>query len=164
MGIKLYELSEAFLTLQNMVDEQMPDADILTALSTIQGDVETKAVSIADLIKGWEAEVSAITIEQQRLAKRKQSRENAIDHMKQYLYGAMNQMKLKRIATPTMTIAIQANKPSVKILDKDKVPGKFCTMIPEYWEVDKKAIAKAIKEGEKVDGVEMVESSSLRFR
>ena len=164
MSIALYELSEAHRNILNLIDEEIPDQDIMNALRAIEGHIETKAVNIANLVKSLEVEVDAIAAEEKRLARRKKSRENTVRNVKQYLRDAMEQVNMLKIKTPTMSISIQNNPPSVHVLSEDEIPGKFLTLIPEHYIADKKAIAEAIKGGEEVPGCELVRGRSLRIR
>lgn len=164
MAIALYELSTAYQNVQNLIDDESPDTDIINALQVIEGQIEVKAVNIANLIKSLEAEAEVIKAEEKRLAQRRKSRENAADNVKQYLKLAMEQMGMDKIKTATRTISIQLNPPSVHVLNEDEIPGKFLTLIPEHYEVNKKAIAEAFKAGEEVKGAELTRGRSLRIR
>ena len=57
--------------------------------------------------------------------------------------------------------SIQANAPSVNILDEDLIPDA-------YWKIERKPmkteIKKAIEAGELTEGVELVRTKSLRLR
>lgn len=164
MSIALYDLSEAYLNIQNLIDDESPDNDILNALTTIEGAIEVKAGNIANLIKSLEAEAEVIKAEEKRLAQRRKVRENASDNVKQYLKFAMEQMGVDKIKTPTRTISIQMNPPAVYISNEDEIPGKFLTLIPEHYEVNKKLISEALKAGEDVKGAELSRGRSLRIR
>lgn len=164
MSMALYELSEGYLNVLNLIDEENPDSDIMNALTVIEGAIEVKAGNIANLIKSLESEAEVIKAEEKRLAQRRKSRENAADNVKQYLKMAMEQMGLDKIKTPTRTISIQLNPPAVQIANEDEIPGKFLTLVPEHYEVNKKLIAEALKAGEEVKGCELSRGRSLRIR
>ena len=164
MTLALYELSQGYQNLLSMVDEESPDIDIINALTVIEGAIEVKAGNIAHIIKTLESEASFIKDEEKRLSLRRKSRENTVINMKQYLQDAMTQMGLDKIKTPTRTISIQVNPPAVQIIDEDVIPGKFLTLIPEHYEVNKKLISEALKVGEEVKGAELSRGRSLRIR
>lgn len=164
MAIALYELSQAYLTVANMIDEETPDQDILNALMTIEGQIEVKAVNIANLIKSIEAEAEIIKAEEKRLSQRRKSRENVVINVKQYLKETMEQMGKDKIKTAVWTVSIQNNPPAVQITNEDEIPGKFLTLIPERYEVNKKLISEALKAGEEVKGAELSVGRSLRIR
>lgn len=164
MTLALYELSQGYQNLLSMVDEESPDTDILNALTVIEGAIEVKAGNIAHIIKTLESEASFIKEEEKRLSQRRKSRENTVVNMKQYLQDAMEQMGLDKIKTPTRTISIQVNPPAVQIIDEDVIPGKFLTLVPEHYEVNKKLISEALEAGEEVKGAELLRGRSLRIR
>lgn len=164
MSIALYNLSEAYQNVLNLIDDENPDSDILKALQTIEGQIEVKASSMATLIKSLESEADFIKTEERRLAQRRKVRENAVSNIKQYLQSAMEQMGMDKIKTSTWTFNIQNNPPAVQIVNEDEIPGKFLTLIPERYEVNKKLISEALKSGEEVKGCELIRGKSLRIR
>jgi len=164
MTLALYELQKGYQNLLGMVDEESPDSDIINALTVIEGAIEVKAGNIAHIIKTLESEASFIKEEEKRLSARRKTRENTIANMKQYLQDTMTSLGMDKIKTPTRTISIQLNPPAVQIVDEDVIPGKFLTLIPEHYEVNKKLISAALKAGEDVKGAELNRGSSLRIR
>lgn len=164
MSIALYELSTGYQNLLSLIDDEMPDQDILHALTTLEGQIEGKAISIANIIKQIEAEADVIKNEEKRLALRRRSRENAVGSMKSYLQGVMTQLDIDSLKSPTRSIKIQNNPPSVYVFDEDKIPGKFLTLVPEHYEVNKKLVADALKAKEVVPGAELTVGRSLRIR
>ena len=56
-----------------------------------------------------------------------------------------------------MTIAVRINPPSVKVVDEAVIPQCFKRLIPEQWQVDKKAILENWKDERPTpEGVEIV--------
>lgn len=164
MTLALYELSQGYQNVLSLVDEENPDSDIINALTVIEGAIEVKAGNIAHIIKTLETEASYIKEEEKRLSARRKTRENTITNMKQYLQVSMTQMGIDKIKTPTRTLSLQDNPPAVQIIDEDEIPGKFLTLIPERYEVNKKLISEALKAGEGVKGAELSRGRSLRIR
>ena len=162
--MKLYELSEAYSGVLNLIDEDSPDADITKALTTIEGELQVKATSIANLIKSLEAEVVVIKKEEVRLSLRRKSRENAAESVKQYLKGAMEQMGLSKIKGATRTISLGGSAPALKITNADLIPQKFLTHVPAHDDVRNDEVKKALKAGEEVPGAKLVSGISLRIR
>lgn len=164
MSIALYNLSEAYQNVLNLIDEENLDSDILNALKTIEGAIEVKAVNIANLIKSLEAESKVIKAEEERLALRRKSRENAANSIKQYLQSNLNELKMDKIKTPTRSLYFQKNPPSIEITNLDLVPQKFLNFIPASYVPRKDEIAKAWKDGEEVPGVYVSQGRSLRIK
>jgi hypothetical protein len=164
MNMTLYDLAEGYQNVLALIDEESPDTDVLNALTTIEGAIEVKAGNIANLIKSLEAEAEVIKTEEKRLAQRRKSRENAADYVKQYLKVSMEQMGMDKIKTPTRTISIQNNPPSLLITDKDIIPQKYLTLIPEHFEVRNDAVKDDLKAGVDVPGAELKTGRGLRIR
>lgn len=164
MSIKLYDLAEAYQNILNLIDEENPDTELTNALSAIEGQIEIKAINIANLIKSLESEAEIIKAEEQRLAQRRKARENAVVRIKEYLKENLETLGMEKIKTPTRTIYVQDNPPTVNIIDPDKIPGKFLTLIPEHYEPRKKDIIEAWKAGEEIPGVEITRGKGVRIK
>jgi len=164
MSIALYELSQGYRDLLSLVDDDSPDQDILHALTTIEGAIEVKAVSIANVIKVIEAEAEVIKAEEKRLALRRKSRENAVNGMKQYLQGAMEQLGIDKIKTPTRTVTVQNSPPSLYISNPEIIPQKYLTLVPARYEVRNADVKEDLKAGIKIPGAELTVNKSLRIR
>lgn len=163
--MKLYELSEAYKNLWNMVEDDETDLTIVEqALQTVEGAIETKAGNIAIFIHNLDSEAKLIKGEEDRLKSRRQAIENKRDRIKEFLQFSLEQMGLEKVKTATHTIAIQNNPPAVQIINEDEIPGRFLTLVPEHYEVNKKAISEALKSGEEVPGAILARGRSLRIR
>ena len=76
MSFKLYELTEMYQNIWDLVADEEVDLDTLeTALSQVEDNLETKAESMAKLVKGIDGDVTALKEEENRLAKRRKARE-----------------------------------------------------------------------------------------
>ena len=164
MSIALYELAQGYRDLISLVDDESPDTDILHALTTIEGAIEVKAVSIANVIKVIELEADVIKAEEKRLSLRRRSRENAVTGMKQYLQGVMEQLGIDKIKTPTRSVSVQNCPPVLYISNPDIVPQKYLTLVPARYEVRNADIKEDLKAGIEIPGAELTVSRSLRIK
>lgn len=163
--MKLYDLSEAYINIQNLLDTEGADQESLNmALAEIGTEIESKAQNIAYIIRGMESDTVAIKEEEKRLADRRKAIENRIKWLKDNIKEHMQLTNIDKIKTATVTIALQNNPPAVNITDQEQIPAKYLTVIPEQYVADKKAIASAIKAGEGVPGAELTQGQSLRIR
>lgn len=163
--MKLYDLSEAYVNIQNLLDTEGTDQESLNmALAEIDTEIERKAQNIAYIIHGMESDTTAIKAEEKRLADRRKAIENNIKWLKDNLKEHMQLTGADKIKTATVTISLQNNPPAVNITDQTQIPAKYLTVIPEQYVADKKAIASAIKAGEGVPGAELIQGQSLRIR
>ena len=75
MGFKLYELTEMYENIWDLIGDDEVDLDALeVALTSIEDNIETKAESMAKLIKGIDGDIATLKEEEQRLAKKRRTR------------------------------------------------------------------------------------------
>lgn len=161
---KLYELTEMYQNIWDLVEDEEVDLDTLeTALSQVEDNIELKAESMAKLIKGIDGDVIALKEEENRLAKRRKALENKQANIKLYLENQFKAMGLDKIKTPIFTVALQNNPPSVNILDEDLIPEQYKKSVTTV-SIVKKDILEALKEGQVINGAEIKQGKSLRIR
>ena len=113
---------------------------------------------IALAVKNYAAEAKAIKEEEEKLAKRRRSCENAAQRCKEYLKQALGGEKLK---TARVSVSYR-NSESVTIDDLGSLTEEYIR-IPEP-QADKTAIKKAIKAGKEVAGAHIETSKSVIVR
>lgn len=149
----LYEIDEAML---KCIDEETGEVDteMLDALTMAK---ESKLENIALWIKDLEAEAEALKAEKQAFEKRQQAAEKKAESLKNYLTGYLNGEKFK-----TVKCAVSFRKTqSVNIINVMDVPPMYVNV---EIKPDKNAIKAALKDGKKVSGAELVESTSCQIK
>ena len=160
---KLYEISDRYKNIQELLDNpDLPEVDILQALSKIDEEFDTKAENIAKLISALNSDIDGMAKEIKRLQNRKSVMEHRADDLKSYIYEHMKAIKKKKIKGKLFTLSIQKNSPSVSVIDEGAVPGQY--KIPQPPKLDKKAILTDLKRDKKIDGIEIKQGTSLRIR
>ena len=159
--MKLYELTEAWAAIQDMIDTvDADDEQIIAALENIDAAIEEKADNYAKIIFSMKAEAEAIKAEEKRLATKRQSLENRAKWLQKNLEVAMINTGRKKFNTSLFVFNVQKNAPSLDDFDESIVPE-------DYWKVtrsiDRPALLKAVKAGE-VEGIELKQTESLRIR
>lgn len=161
--MKLYELTEAYKSIWELVTDGDVDLEALeAALQQVEDDLNSKAENMAKLIKSIEANVDAIKTEEQRLAARRKALENKKDNIKQYLEMQLNIAGIGKVKTPVFTIGIQNNPPSVNVIDEAIIPKKY--LVEQAPVIDKKTLLAELKSGIVVPGAEIKQTRSLRIR
>lgn len=161
---KLYDLAENYRAIADLLDDPtMEQAIIAQALATIEQDLTVKAGNMAALMKCIEGDISVMKAEEQRLADRRRATENRLKWLKDYIKEGMELAGLDKIKTATFTIALQNNPPRVEIDDMAKIPKQYIIETISY-SPDKKAMADALKAGDKVEGAHLEQGRSLRIR
>ncbi|TYR75543.1 siphovirus Gp157 family protein [Rossellomorea vietnamensis] len=158
--MKLYELSNNYAALMEMAEEMDPTT-LQDTLESIQEEIEDKAENIAKLIKNLNADVDALKAEEKRLADRRRGLEGKVSNLKEYLQNQLEVAGLDKVKRPTLTVSIQNNPPSVKVID-EKLLSDY--MIPVDPKLDKKAILEALKDGREVNGAELMRTRGVRIR
>ena len=158
---KLYELTERYMQLIDL-SEQLDPETFKDTLDAIQDSLEDKVENTAKVVKSLEADVTAIKEEEKRLKERRQVLETKIDSIKNYLKEQLELAGIDKVKRPTITVSIQKNPPSVKVIDEKLIPSSF--MIAKAPELDKKAVLEKLKDGEEVPGVELFQGRSLRIK
>lgn len=155
--MKLYDIAEIYENLENIDDE----VAVAAAMDAVDAALEEKLESTAKVIRNLEAEADGLEAEEKRLKARKTAVKNRIADIKGYVQGNLEAMGKDKVTSGIFKWSIQANKPSVNILDEDLIPDA-------YWEIERKPmkteIKKAIEAGELTEGAELVRTKSLRLR
>ncbi|WP_322630339.1 siphovirus Gp157 family protein [Aedoeadaptatus coxii] len=155
--MKLYDIAEIYENLENIDDE----VAVATAMDAVDAALEEKLESTAKVIRNLEAEAEALEAEEKRLKARKMAVKNRIADIKGYVQGNLEAMGKDKVTSGIFKWSIQANAPSVNILDENLIPD-------DYWKIEckpmKTEIKKAIEAGELTEGAELVRTKSLRLR
>lgn len=155
--MKLYDIAEIYENLENIDDE----VAVATAMDAVEAALEEKLESTAKVIRNLEAEAEALEAEEKRLKARKTAVRNRIADIKGYVQVNLEAMGKDKVTSGIFKWSIQANAPSVNILDESLIPDNF-------WKIERKPmkteIKKAIEAGELTEGVELVRTKSLRLR
>lgn len=164
MSFKLYELTEMYQSVWDLISDDEVDLEAMeNALSTIEDTIESKAESIAKLIKSIDSDMLALETEEKRLYARRKALSNKQKGIKDYLEYQLKSMGVDKVKTPLFTVALQNNPPSVNVLDESLVPSWYSKTVTTTSLV-KKDILDALKRGIDVPGVEMKQDKSLRIR
>ena len=130
-------------------------------MDAVDAALEEKLESTAKVIRNLEAEADALEAEEKRLKARKTAVRNRIADIKGYVQENLEAMGKDKVTSGIFKWSIQANAPSVNILDESLIPD-------DYWKIERKPmkteIKKAIEAGELTEGVELVRTKSLRLR
>lgn len=155
--MKLYDIAEIYENLENIDD----DVAVATAMDGVEAALEEKLESTAKVIRNLEAEADGLEAEEKRLKARKMAVKNRIADIKGYVQQNLEAMGKDKVTSGIFKWSIQANAPSVNILDESLIPD-------EYWKIERKPmkteIKKAIEAGELAEGAELVRTKSLRLR
>lgn len=166
--MKLYELSNEYQTLMNLVDEDIPADVISDTLEAISAEIEVKADNIACMLKNLDADISAIKAEEERLAERRRKKQASYEWFKQYLSTELRKAEVSEIETARNRISFRKSE-SVDITDE----GAFIEWAEENRDdlltfsppkINKNAVKAAIKDGANIAGAQMVEKQNIQIK
>ncbi|CAC9931741.1 hypothetical protein PEPNEM18_01067 [Aedoeadaptatus nemausensis] len=155
--MKLYDIAEIYENLENVDD----DVAVATAMDAVDAALEEKLESTAKVIRNLEAEADGLEAEEKRLKARKMAVKNRIADIKGYVQRNLEAIGKDRVSSGIFKWSIQANAPSVNILDESLIPD-------DYWKIERKPmkteIKKAIENGVITEGAEIIREKSIRLR
>ena len=161
--MNLYEINR---DLQNMILSAI-DADGVIQ-EGFEADIdelfkakEEKLLNCAKYIKNEMAFVKMLKEEEDALKTRRKAIENRIEWMKKYVLS--NVEAGEKVQDSQATISTRKSE-SVEILNETLIPKELCSHIPESWKVDKMAVKKAIKAGNEIEGVKVVQNLNLTIK
>lgn len=156
--MKLYELTDQFLAVAELVDDpDMPDEALRDTLEGIQGLIEDKAEALLQVVAGMEGDTGAIDAEIKRLQERKRIIQNRADSLREYLRTNMMATGIDKISCPLFSITLAKARPMVVVTDEASIPDEF-VVTKVIRSPDKKAILAALKDGQAVAGCELGET------
>ena len=174
-GAKLYELvigERGALSelLEETEGELTPEIEQL--LADLDLKIDDKLASVGLYIIGQQGEAEQVKIEEGRLAARRKAIERGVSGLKMYAERMLRLAGRDRVKTPRVTIALQANPPSVKgDLDEGALRSLFMIESqlvrhrPETFELDRRAALEWHKSGGALpDGLTVEQGQSLRIR
>lgn len=165
--MKLYELTQNYRNLESLLDnlgeqEGLTVEMIHGALGQVEDDIHTKIENTCKVIKEIEADSIGIDEEIKRLSALKKQKENAVKKLKEYVEFEMNGIGLTKVEGKLFKISFRTTK-AVNITDQSKLEERFINRkVTET--ANKTEIKKAIKNGEIIEGAELIENKSLQIK
>ena len=166
----IYEITNQFPFLRTLEETGEADIEAINgALQVAREELADKLEDYCKVIKNLEALNAGLKSEEERLAERRKTNENAIKRMKEAmqfsLETALADSPEKKMTCGTFTVSVQKNPESV-VLDEPYIEN-----IPEIYlkfkepDIDRKKIKEYIKAGKNLEGIAHLEVSfSLRMR
>ncbi len=162
----LYSIADAYLQdVAKLQDLDLDEQTIADTLEGLSGDLEVKATNVALVIRNFESFENQIDWEIDRLKERKADLAKRRESIRNYLLSNMQRTGISKIESPYFTLSVRTNPPKVVIDDPEQIPDEFWRQPPvPLPEVDKKAIAAAIKAGQTVAGAHVIQNVSLSIK
>lgn len=165
--MKLYDMSAEFIAamaeLERLSESGEISAEVMQdTLEGLAGEWEAKALNVAKMIAGIDAEAAALKEIENRKARQRKTLENRANWLRQYLLSECIRTGL----TPKDSeIAIKIGKSSAVIVDDETaIPADYKREIPASYLADKAMIKKAIADGFEVPGAHIENRQTLQIK
>jgi len=156
----MYKLTAEYQALME-VEEWTKEHDVL--LDELAGDLEVKAENICKLLAELKGDIESFKAEEKRIAARRKQLENSSSRLKDYLQQCLESADIDNIKAGTFKVRIQANNPSVQIVDEELIPEEYFVTVVDK-RPSKMDIADEFRSGNDVPGCEFKSSGySLRI-
>lgn len=155
----LYEIDKAIAEFEFDIDEETGEILNFDELDNLKMAREQKCENIALYYKNVAAEAEMVKAEAKNLTERQKRLENKAESLKKYLAYALGGEKF---STPKVAVSFRKSE-SVLVKDEHLVPDKYC----EFTTVrkpNKTNLKKALKDGEEIMGVELVEKQNVSVK
>jgi hypothetical protein len=161
--MRLYDLSEQYNTLAEMLEEDATNEALQTMLDGLEDAFDTKVESIIKLWRSKIGERDFIKQERMRLDLMEKRMEKQADWLKNYAESQMKAIGKQEIKSSLFKINLQNNPPKVIIQDGTQLPDEY---INTHISVtpDKAKIKQAIDSGIELSGVTIIQEQSIRIK
>jgi hypothetical protein len=157
-----------YAALMDAIDaDELPEEAIADTLEAITSSIEDKADNIACLLKNLDAEIGAFKAEEDRLKKRRQSKEAAYERLKQYLSDSLQRAGMCTLETARNKITFRKSE---KVICNDDVFMNWAMgnrddlLTYTSPKANLTAIKNAIKRGDEIAGVEIQINQNIQIK
>lgn len=168
---RLYDIDSSLLELLDRgfnaecIDEETGEIDTAKAqeyLDLLQDERTEKIESIALFIKDLDSAALAIKEEERKLKARRETKERKASVLREYLSVSMLAHGEKRFETAKVAMTFRKSE-TIEIADEIMLPTEY-VIVKTTIAPNKCALKQAIKDGELIDGVQLVEHQNLQIK
>ena len=154
ISINYNELMQEIEAAEGILTEEQ-----IEALEITEKDLQSKSIAYLEVIKGKESFITQIDEEIKRLTQLKKVNNNITTRLKDNLLMAVKTFGAFEVG---LTKFGTRRSQSISVEDVNKLPSEF-KVVKITESADKKALKEAIKSGEMIYGVELVNNLSLKI-
>ena len=151
----LYEIDNAIL---ECIDAETGELIDYERFESLQMERNQKIENVACWIKNLQADALAFKAEKDAFAEREKSAKNKIESLKKWLLFALGQ----KFSTTKCAVSFRRSE-QVEIVDLEAVPKELVTETVEI-KPDKMAIKALLKDGQTVNGCQLVENYNTQIK
>lgn len=165
--MRLYELTDKYRKFNDyandMLEEDMTEEDIqilIDNLEAIDDLIENKCENTVKILKNMSADIKALKDEEDRLAKKRKALQNQHDGLKNYMKTMIESSGKSSVSAGLFKVRLQKSNPSLNVIDPKLIPDTY--KIAQDPKIDSKSILAAVKNGAKIDGVQLVTDKNIQ--
>lgn len=157
----LYELEGIFSQLESMELDDETFQDTLDSID-FQAELEKNIEYFIKLLKNAEADVAMYKTEKESFESKQKSAEAKVQKYKDTIRLAMDMSQKKKIDAGIFKVSLRNTK-KVEVIDATEIPVEY-TIVKTESKPKKRDILKALKNGEVIAGVKLIETESLQVK
>lgn len=158
----LYNITKEIRLLTLELEEGELTPELEQALVITQEQLQEKSIQYAYAIRNLEIDSNAIDNEIKRLKAMKESKDKAIDRMKEAVKSAMLASGIDKIESSLFKLSLRRSE-AVEVVNIDQLPESLVT-VKKTVSADKTKIKFLIKNGVPVEGAILTENYSLQIK
>lgn len=160
--MKLYEITREALELASLLETDELTPELEAALHINQFQLQEKAANYAKVIANIQSDSDAIDAEIKRLKAMKETKDRAVNRLKEALREAMMVSGIDKIESPLFKLSLRRSE-AVEVDVVEALPNDFVTR-KVVVTADKVSIKEAIKRGENITGARIIENFNLQIK
>lgn len=158
----LYEITREALELASLLETDELTPELEAALLINQDQLQAKAGNYAKVITNIQSDSDAIDAEIKRLKAMKDTKDRAVNRLKEALREAMMVSGIDKIESPLFKLSLRRSE-AVEVDVVEALPSDFVNR-KVVVTADKVSIKEAIKRGENITGARIVENFNLQIK
>jgi hypothetical protein len=168
-NLTLYQIASEYRQAADILAElDLDEVTLADTLESINGDLTVKGQNIAFLVRNLEATAAQITEATAQMNRRAEALEKRAERIREYLLHNMMLAGVQKIESPYFKIAVRENPPKVIVDNEAQIPREYFTdpvpPPPPEPKLDKKLVAKALKDGFDVPGCHAERGNRLEIK
>lgn len=162
--MRLFELTEQYNYLLDMLQDDRSNEEVNVMLDGLEGKIEEKIENTVKVMKTIESDCASIDAEIQRLMNRKTVMGNNVQSLKNNIEMTMRNLDIQQIKGTLHTIGFKKNPPKLNVVNESNIPYEFYNEPVVEPKLDRKKLLDALKAGLEVEGVSIVQETSLTIK
>jgi uncharacterized coiled-coil DUF342 family protein len=160
--MNLYEITREAQELASLLETEELTPELEAALVINQDQLQNKAGNYAKVITNIQSDSDAIDAEIKRLKAMKETKDRALNRLKEALREAMLVSGIDKIESSLFKLSLRRSE-AVEVDVVDALPSEFIN-IKNVVTADKVAIKEAIKRGENITGARIIENFNIQIK